>query len=57
MKFTSLKKKRSRNTNLALSANFGPSELLSVLDSGIPVNFLPLWCETLVLGHLWNWQP
>lgn len=43
------------STNLALSADLGPSELLSVLDSGIAVNFLPLWCEPLVLGHLWNW--
>lgn len=43
------------NTNLALSADFGASELLSVLDSGIAVNFLPLWCEPLVLGHLLNW--
>lgn len=42
------------STNLSLSADFGPSELLSVLDSGITVNFLPLWCEPLVLGHLWN---
>lgn len=49
--------KRNCRANLALSADFGPSELLSVLDSGITVNFLPLWCESLVLGHLWNRQP
>lgn len=40
------------STNLSLSADFGPSELLSVLDSRIAVDFLSLWCEPLVLGHL-----
>lgn len=42
------------NTDLSLSADFSPSELLSVLDSGITVNFLPFRREPLVLGHLWN---
>lgn len=38
--------------NLALSPDLGSSELLSVLDSGIAVDLLSLWCEPLVLGHL-----
>lgn len=37
---------------LTLPANLGTSEFLSVFDSGIAVNLLPLWRESFVLGHL-----